>query len=112
MTALTDTVRELDHRTGDDIDVRLLWDPRGDQVSVEVADLRTGELLCFGVAGHDAVDAFHHPYAYARGEGPTACPSPSRGGPVGPRRGRACPAAGNSGRLRACLSVDRSSCGS
>ena len=29
MTALTDTVRELDHRTGEDIDVRLLWEPRG-----------------------------------------------------------------------------------
>ena len=79
MTALTDTVRELDHRTNEDIDVRLLWDPDGDQVAVEVVDARTGEVLRFPVDGRNALDAFHHPYAYAFGDSPPVYAASPRG---------------------------------
>jgi hypothetical protein len=68
MTAPTDTFRELDHRTTDDVDVRLLWNPDTDQVSVEVIDVPSGALLRFRVDGRLALDAFQHPYAYALGD--------------------------------------------
>jgi hypothetical protein len=59
------TVRELDHRNPDAIDVRLLWNPQTDQVSIAVVDQRLGRSLAFDVDGADALAAFHHPYAYA-----------------------------------------------
>ncbi len=59
-------VRELDHRLTDGIDVRLLWNPRTDRVLVAVEDQRTGEYFELGVPGTDALEAFHHPYAYSR----------------------------------------------
>jgi hypothetical protein len=57
-------IRELDHRTGDGVDVRLLWNSRTNQVFVAVEDQRSGELFEVTVHGVDALDAFHHPYAY------------------------------------------------
>jgi hypothetical protein len=63
---MTDTFRELDHRSNDRIDVRLLWRARDDRVIVSVADEKTGER--FSVEVHDderALDVFRHPFAYA-----------------------------------------------
>lgn len=57
-------IRELDHRTNDGIDVRLLWSERTNHVFVTVEDQRSGELFELIVPGPDALDAFHHPYAY------------------------------------------------
>ncbi len=57
-------IRELDHRTSDGVDVRLLWNSRTNQVFVAVEDQRSGELFEVTVRGADALDAFHHPYAY------------------------------------------------
>jgi hypothetical protein len=59
------TVRELDCRTNDSIDVRLLWDSRISRVFVSVHDRRLDEFLEFDVAPADALEAFRHPYAYA-----------------------------------------------
>lgn len=59
------SVRELDHRTSDGIDVTLGWHPLTNGVSVVVCDERLGESLAFGVDPADAHCAFHHPYAYA-----------------------------------------------
>jgi hypothetical protein len=59
------SVRELDHRTSDGIDVTLRWDPLTNGVSVVVRDERLGESLAFGVDPADAVCAFQHPYAHA-----------------------------------------------
>jgi len=59
------TIRELDHRTNDGIDVRLLWDGETNGVLVAVDDERSGESLAFEVDPHQALDAFHHPYVYA-----------------------------------------------
>jgi hypothetical protein len=61
-------IRELDHRTNDGIDVRLLWNSWTDRVFVAVEDQRSGELFEVTVPGTYALDAFHHPYAYGAGE--------------------------------------------
>jgi hypothetical protein len=58
-------MRELDHRSGEGIDVRLLWDPRTNHVSVAVTEEDTAAVLTFVVDGAEALTAFHHPYAYA-----------------------------------------------
>ena len=79
MTAPTDTIRELDRRTGDGIDVQLLWDARTGQVSVTVTDVHTRELLDFKVDGRHALDAFHRPYAYAVRDRPRGAVTPLRG---------------------------------
>ncbi len=61
-----DTLRELDHRVSDGIDVRMLWRPADDRVLVAVEDAKTGESFTLEVgADQRAADVFHHPYAYA-----------------------------------------------
>jgi hypothetical protein len=60
----TTTLRELDGRTSDGIDVSLLWDPRTNAVSVAVTDTRQGGSFEFEVEPGDALEAFWHPYAY------------------------------------------------
>ena len=62
----TNSLRELDHRSGDGIDVSLLWNPVTDCVSIQVVDTRSGEILEFPVAADDALTAFHHPYAFGQ----------------------------------------------
>lgn len=59
------STRELDHRSGDGIDVTLLWNSLTDRVSVEVEDERAGEYFELDVDPEDALIAFEHPYAYA-----------------------------------------------
>jgi hypothetical protein len=59
-------MRELDHRSSDDIEVTLLWSARTDRVFVLVLERRTEALFHFEAAPAQAMDAFHHPYAYAQ----------------------------------------------
>ena len=61
-----DEFRELARRTGDGIDVTLLWDSGTDSVFVVVDDERRGERFRVAVGNGNALDAFHHPYAYHR----------------------------------------------
>jgi hypothetical protein len=57
--------RELDSRSSDGIDVRLLWDPQDDGVSVVVNDSKTGNAFELPVPdSRQALEVFHHPYAY------------------------------------------------
>ena len=58
-------IRELDHRSGDGIEVKLLWNSLTDRVSVAVEDQRTGEFFELDAPPEDARIAFEHPYAYA-----------------------------------------------
>ncbi len=60
----TNSLRELDRRCSDGIDVSLIWNPRTDRVSIHVVDARSGESFAFPVAAGDALTAFHHPYAF------------------------------------------------
>jgi hypothetical protein len=64
-TDIFPTTRELDRRSSDGIDVRLLWSPRTNHVSIAVTDEDTGSALTFVVDGAEALTAFNHPYAYA-----------------------------------------------
>jgi hypothetical protein len=59
------TRRELAHRASNDIEVSLYWIKPTNRVSIEVFDARLDEGFELEVDGHHALDAFHHPYAYA-----------------------------------------------
>jgi hypothetical protein len=65
LTDISPATRELDRRSSDGIDVRLLWSPRTNHVSIAVTDEHTGSALTFVVDGAEALTAFNHPYAYA-----------------------------------------------
>jgi hypothetical protein len=66
MSTTSDTyLRELDRRQSDGIDVRLLWNSATDRVTVSVHDTKLGDSFELDVDGAEALDAFHHPYAYA-----------------------------------------------
>jgi hypothetical protein len=56
---------ELAYRSGDGIEVSLLWTRLTDALTVLVGDLRTGEFFEFSPPRDKGLDAFHHPFAYA-----------------------------------------------
>jgi hypothetical protein len=58
-------IRELDRRRSEGIAVTLLWDPQTNRVFLTVEDERGGSSFEVDVAAADALDAFHHPFAYA-----------------------------------------------
>jgi hypothetical protein len=64
----TNGERELAHRAGGGIDVSLYWDERTNRVTVTVHDARTDEGFELEVDGRHALDAYHHPFAYATDE--------------------------------------------
>jgi hypothetical protein len=66
LTTADTEMRELDHRSSDDIEVTLLWSARTNRVFVSVLERRTEALFRFEVAPGEALGAFHHPYAYAQ----------------------------------------------
>ena len=59
-----DTAKELAHRTGDGLDVTLVWYPESDSVAVRVTDTRTGDSHEAVAPRESALDAFEHPFAY------------------------------------------------
>jgi hypothetical protein len=61
------TRRELSRRTSAGLEVVLYWYDHTSSVTVSVLDERTGESFEIEVDGADALDAFHHPYAYSGG---------------------------------------------
>ena len=66
MTATTTTlIRELDRRTGDGLEVRLLWRPHDNAVLVAVADSRGEDFTIEVQEGEQPMHVFHHPFAYA-----------------------------------------------
>ena len=58
-------IRELDHRSTDGIDVRLLWGAESGRVWIDVRDDRLGGSFELEVEPGEALAAFRHPYAYA-----------------------------------------------
>ena len=85
---LNSTVRELDCRTSDHIEVRLLWNPLNDSVSVSVHDTSYGESFQFDVAPAHALEAFHHPFAYVGNERNPRSHGPSIYPPAGREEGQ------------------------
>jgi hypothetical protein len=63
--AMNASLRELAQREQDGLEITLFWNARSNEVSVEVVDQRDESSFRLPVAGHRALDAFHHPYAYA-----------------------------------------------
>ncbi len=62
----TELTRELDRRTGDGIEVRLLWSQNDGHVTVAVTDTTTGVVFELPVREDErALEVFQHPYAYA-----------------------------------------------
>jgi hypothetical protein len=59
------TRRELAHRSNDGLDVTLLWQPADDELTLCVCDERLGAYFEIHPAPFVALDAFHHPHAYA-----------------------------------------------
>jgi hypothetical protein len=71
-----DTLREIDHRYNDGIDVWLHWRPEDDRAVVSVADAKSGDSFTIDVLpGQRALDVFHHPYVYADERGESAATS-------------------------------------
>ena len=62
---LSATTRELAHRLSGADEVLLLWHPESDRVELSVRNLATGAGCEIEIAPADAIDAFHHPFAYA-----------------------------------------------
>lgn len=56
---------ELAQRSADGLEVTLYWNPTHDSVSVEVGDLSSGDEFEISVPRDRALNAFHHPFAYA-----------------------------------------------
>lgn len=65
MSPATPQTRELAARESDGVHVLLLWHPRENAVTVSVEDTRLGDCFQLAVAPERALDAFHHPFAYA-----------------------------------------------
>jgi hypothetical protein len=57
-------LRELAHRTANDIDVSLFWRPADNALLLLLVEVPTGVLFEVPVPPEHALDAFNHPYAY------------------------------------------------
>lgn len=67
---MPETLRELDRRSTGEADVSLLWRERDGRLFVAVVDARQRERFDLEVReGEQALDVFHHPYAYAAWHG-------------------------------------------
>jgi hypothetical protein len=67
---MTDTLRELDRRSNDRLEVSLFWREHDDRALVVVDDEKTGARFTIEVRDDErALDVFHHPYAYAAHRG-------------------------------------------
>jgi hypothetical protein len=62
---IKDLRRELAYRENDGLEVRLLWTGFDRRVQVAVHDQHDGAGFELDVDAAAALDAFHHPYAYA-----------------------------------------------
>jgi hypothetical protein len=68
--AVTTQLRELDRRTNDGMEVALLWRKSDNSTVVSVRDIKTGSAFKLDVRDDEqALDVFHHPYAYAAWRG-------------------------------------------
>jgi hypothetical protein len=58
-------MRELDQRSGNGLEVTLLWSERTGSVFVCVDDEQTDARFHFAVDPADALEAFRHPFGYS-----------------------------------------------
>jgi hypothetical protein len=62
---ITAPTRELARRLSGTNEVLLFWHPEVGTLELRVRDVATGTGFQMNVAPEHALDAFHHPYAYA-----------------------------------------------
>ena len=62
---MTVTLTELDQRHSNGITVTLLWNRTNNETLVHVLDQATEEEFQLACAPDEALNVFHHPYAYA-----------------------------------------------
>lgn len=55
---------ELAHRAGDGFEVRLFWSEADGTLKVVVEDWRTNDRFEVQARADNALDVFHHPFAY------------------------------------------------
>jgi len=88
---------DLAERSGDGLDVRLLWSPSTGRTRVTVTRAHSGRIGRLDVLPADALEAFYHPFAYRhprQAKTRAAAPVGAYAGPVepagsgGPTRGR------------------------
>ena len=65
ITTIHPGMRELDRRSNGGIVVALLWNPTTNQLVVTVWSELDGDWFEIAVEADEALDVFHHPYAYA-----------------------------------------------
>jgi predicted metal-dependent phosphoesterase TrpH len=63
------TRRELANRVSNGLEVTLSWGPVTGEVLVEVIDHSAEQVFELSVPSERALDAFHHPFAYASRQG-------------------------------------------
>ena len=56
--------RELTQRSGDGLEVSLLWHPDDDSLSVRIEDTRMGDVYEVPVGDAHPLDVFEHPFGY------------------------------------------------
>ena len=61
----TATFEELDYRESDGLEISLLWSRADNSLSVVVVDTKSDTGFELPVKGDEALDVFHHPFAYA-----------------------------------------------
>ena len=59
------SLKELDFRASNGLEVALLWQADDEQMIVEVVDTKLDDAFRVQIAASEALDAFQHPYAYA-----------------------------------------------
>jgi hypothetical protein len=59
------TTAELAHRANDGVEVSLVWSRADDRLTVVVCNVRTGDSFELAARSENALDVFHHPFAYA-----------------------------------------------
>jgi hypothetical protein len=71
MTELTapELPQELAYRSNDGVEVALLWCRCHGALTVAVVDEKAGDRFELEIDAAHAMDAFHHPYAYAASRG-------------------------------------------
>jgi hypothetical protein len=76
MSSTRRSTRELAERTSNGTRVRLLWRQGTRHLWVEVREPATDLALAIPIAPERALDAFHHPYAYAGAHSPRRSSEP------------------------------------
>ena len=62
----TSPIVDLADRHASELDVVLLWGRRSDRVWVSVTHRRSGRTARISATRSNALDVFHHPFAYVR----------------------------------------------